>query len=135
MKKLTIILIMLLITLSACANNSVALLGEWKLIAYGDSTNPTLALPNVETSINFETDGQFGGSVGCNTFGGEYKVNGSEIVFSDIFSTLMFCEGISEQETMVLNIFSNQTLNAEMNGDQLTLTSADGSSVIVLERK
>lgn len=135
MKKLTIILIILIISLSACANNSVALLGEWTLIAYGDSANPTSALPNVDTSINFGADGQFGGTVGCNTFGGEYKVNGSEMTFSNIFSTLMFCEGISDQETIVLNIFSNQALNVEMNGNQLTLTSADGSSVIVLEKK
>lgn len=135
MKKLTITLILLLITLSACAINSVQPLGEWKLISYGDSANPKPALPNVETNINFDTNNQFGGTVGCNSFGGEYKVNGNEITFSSIFSTLMFCEGTSDQETVVLNILSDQTLKFEISGNQLTLTSLDGAKVIVLERK
>lgn len=135
MKKLTIILIILLITLSACANNSVSLQGEWTLIVYGDSANPTSALPNVETSINFDSNNQIGGTVGCNSFGGEYKLNGKQITFSGIFSTLMFCEGTMDQETVFLNILSEQTLNFELSGNQLTLTTQDGSSVIVLERK
>ena len=135
MKKLTILLIILLITLSACSGNSVSLEGEWTLVAYGDATNPTSALQNVETTISFGADRKFSGTVGCNTFGGEYKVNGNEMTFSNIFSTLMFCEGISDQETMVLNILSNQTLTVEMNGNRMMLTSVDGTSLIVLEKK
>jgi len=135
MKKLSFLLITLLILLSACSGNSASLEDEWKLISYGDSASPTPALPNTETSINFGADGQFGGSVGCNTFGGEYTVSGDEVTFNGVFSTLMFCEGTMDQETVILNMVSDQTLTFEVNGNQLTLTSADGSSVIVLERK
>ncbi|MBX3035519.1 MAG: META domain-containing protein [Anaerolineales bacterium] len=135
MKKIYFLLIALVVLLSACSGNSVSLEGEWKLVAYGDSSNPTSALPNVETSINFDADNQVGGNVGCNSFGGEYKLNGNQVTFSGIFSTLMFCEGTMDQETVFLNILSEQTLNFELSGNQLTLTSQDGSSVIVLEKK
>lgn len=135
MKKLKTILFILLITISACSANSASLEGEWTLISYGDSSNPTPALPNVETTINFGVDGQFGGSVGCNSFGAGYQVSGNQITFESVFSTLMFCEGTMDQETVFLNILSEQTLNFELSGNQLTLTTQDGSSVIVLERK
>lgn len=135
MKKQTSILIILFITLSACANHSATLEGEWILVSYGDSSNPTSALPNVETSINFDANNQIGGNVGCNSFGGEYKLNGNQATFSGIFSTLMFCEETMDQETAFLSILSEQTLNFELRGNQLILTSLDGLSAIVLERK
>lgn len=135
MKKIYILIVALVVLLSACSGSSASLEGEWKLISYGDSSNPTPALPNVETSINFGSDGQFGGSVGCNTFGAGYQVSGSQIAFQAVFSTLMFCEGTMDQETVVLNILSEQSLNFELSGNQLTLTTPDGSSVIVLEKK
>lgn len=135
MKKITFLLIALVMVLSACSGNSASLEGEWKLISYGDSASPIPALPDVETSINFGADGQFGGSVGCNSFGAGYQVNGNQITFEPVFSTLMFCEGTMDQETVVLSVLSEQTLNFELIGNQLTLTTQDGSSVIVLEKK
>jgi heat shock protein HslJ len=135
MKKIYFLLIALVVLLSACSGNSASLEGEWTLVSYGDSANPTSALPNVETSINFGTDGQFGGSVGCNSFGAGYQASGNQITFEPVFSTLMFCEGTMDQETVVLNILSEQTLNFELSGNQLTLSTQDGSSVIVLEKK
>lgn len=135
MKKITIVLIVLLISLSACAGNSASLEGEWTLVSYGDASNPTVALPDVETSLTFGGDGQFGGNVGCNSISAGYQVNGNQVTFESAISTLMFCEGTMEQESAVLEIVSEKTLNFEVNGNQLTLTSEDGSLVIVLERK
>jgi len=135
MKKIYFLLIAFVLLLSACSGNSASLEGEWTLISYGDTTNPTPALPNIETSINFGADGQFGGSVGCNSFGAGYQVSGNQITFEPVYSTLMFCEGTMDQETVFLNILSEQKLNFELSGNQLTLTTQDGSSVIVLERK
>jgi heat shock protein HslJ len=136
MKKISFVLITLLMLLTACSSgNSLSIEGEWTLVSYGDAANTTPALPNVEASLNFEANGQFGGNVGCNGFGGGYTVSGDQITFESIVSTMMFCEGISDQETAVLGILSDQTLTATITGNQLTLTSTDGSSVIVLERK
>ncbi len=135
MKKITIILFILILTLSACAGNAVSLAGEWTLISYGNASNPTLALPDAETSLTFGTDGQFGGNVGCNSLGAGYQVSGNQVTFEGVISTLMFCEETMYQESAVLKILSKKTLNIELNGNQLTLTSQDGSSVIVLEKK
>lgn len=130
-----VLLILIMLIFNACSNTGVSLTGEWELVSYGDASNPTPALLDTETSINFGTDGQFGGTVGCNTFGGEYTVNDDQVTFSGIFSTLMFCEETSNQESEVLAILSDKTLSFSSSGDQLTLTSEDGTSIVVLEKK
>ncbi len=142
MKKTSLTLVTLfalsILILSACASGGTAPAsptGEWILVSYGNTSNPTPALPEVETSINFNEDGTFGGNVGCNSFGADYKVNGEKITFGSIMSTMMFCEEISDQESAVLAILTDKTINFAMNDNQLTLTSEDGNSVVVLARK
>ncbi|MBE0672014.1 MAG: META domain-containing protein [Anaerolineales bacterium] len=127
-----------LLILSACASGGTASaspMGEWTLVSYGDASNPAPALSNVDTSLNFNEDGSFGGNVGCNSFGADYKVDGSHITFGSIVSTMMFCEETSAQESAVLSILTDKTLNYQFNGNQLTLTSQDGTLVVVLARK
>ncbi len=130
-----VLLTLVMFIFNACSDTGISLTGEWKLVSYGSAANPTPALPDTETSISFGADGQFGGTVGCNSFGGGYKVNGGQVTFEGIFSTLMFCEGTSDQESAVLAILSDKTLNVFISGNQMTLTSADGTSVVVLARK
>jgi len=134
MKKTLLIAIALLI-LSACSGASPAVTGEWKLVSYGDPSNPTTALPKVDTSIKFE-NGQLSGNVGCNGFGGNYELKGDKITFNGVMSTLMFCEETSAQEQGVLSVFSDKVeLTMQLSGDTLTITSADGSSVVHLARE
>ena len=130
-----VLLTVVMVIFNACSNGGASLTGEWALVSYGNASNPTPALPNIETSITFSADGQFGGTVGCNTFGGRYKFSGGQITFEGIVSTLMFCEGTSDQESAMLTILSDKTLNVSFDGNQMTLTSTDGSSVVVLTRK
>lgn len=128
-------LIILMLTLIACSPAKPDISGEWKLASYGDAASPTPALPDVETSIKFE-NGQMSGNVGCNGFGGEYELNGDQITFNGIMSTMMFCEATSAQEQGVLGAFSdNAALQLQVNGDTLTITSTDGDSVVILTRK
>ncbi len=141
MKKISLTLITLftlaVLILSACASGgaSASPTGEWRLISYGDASNPTPALPIVETSINFNEDGTFGGSVGCNSFGADYKVNDDQITFGSIMSTMMFCEETSAQESAVLAILTDKTVSFTISGNELTIKSTDGTSVVVLARK
>ena len=134
MKKLIVGLLALLI-LTACAGGSPATIkGQWELVSYGSASNQIPAVPDVDTSIEF-LDGQLNGNVGCNGFGGEYEVDGDTIKFGPVMSTLMFCEGpVGEQETISLNVFQ-ESATFVLDGDTLTVTSADGNSVIVLARK
>ena len=123
----------LLASCSGGASNS--LVGTWRLISYGSPGNLTPAAPDVDTSIMFTEDGRVEGNVGCNGFGGDYTMDGNTITFGPIVSTLMLCEGpVGDQETTTLNVLA-ETATFVIEGDTATITSADGSSVIVLERK
>ncbi len=136
MKKILFPLIAVFI-LAACASGgaSASITGTWKLIAYGPASNPAPAAADVDTSIEFGSDGKLSGNVGCNGFGGDFKVDGDTITFSPIMSTLMFCDSpAGDQETTTFNVFT-ESATFVMDGDTLTITSADGGSVIVLARK
>ena len=140
MKKSFLFLITLFVLsvliLTACSGGTPAsFAGEWALVSYGDASNPTPAVPNAETSFNFDEKGQFGGNVGCNSFGAEYKVDGDQIVFGSMVSTMMFCDETSSQESAVLGILSDKTVKYQVDGEQLIITSSDGASVVVLVHK
>ncbi len=140
MKKSFLFLITLFVLsvliLTACFGRTPAsFAGEWALASYGDASNPTPAVPNAETSFNFDEKGQFGGNVGCNSFGAEYKVDGDQIVFGSMVSTMMFCDETSSQESAVLGILSDKTVKYQVDGEQLIITSNDGASVVVLVHK
>ncbi len=141
MKKVSLTLITLftlaVLILSACASGgaSASPTGEWRLISYGDASNPTPALPNAETSVNFNEDGTFGGNVGCNSFGADYKVNDDQITFGSIMSTMMFCEETSAQESAVLAILTDKTVSFAISENELTIKSTDGVSVVMLAHK
>ena len=134
MKKLIIGLLALFV-LAACAGGSPATIkGQWKLVSHGSASNQTPAAPDVDTSIEF-LDGQLNGNVGCNGFGGEYEVDGDVIKFGPVMSTMMFCEGpVGDQEMVTVAVFQGSA-SYVLDGDTLTITSADGNSVIVLARK
>lgn len=129
-----VLLSLAMVIFNACSSTSTSLAGEWKLVSYGDAANPTPAIADVETSVNFN-DGKFGGNVGCNSFGADYSTDGGNIHIGSIVSTMMFCEATSAQESAVLGIMSDRTLKVSLSGSQLTLATEDGTSVIVLEKK
>ena len=135
MKKLFFVALILLV-LTACSNSKVDVLGEWKLVSYGNAANPMPSLADVDTSIQFAPNGQMTGNVGCNGFGGGYEIKDGKLTFSGIMSTMMYCDEISSQEQGVLDVFSNNVQQkVQMKGDTLTITSADGASVVNLVRK
>lgn len=130
MRKLAIGLFVILLLTACTGRSSASMDGQWKLVSF----NQTPAAPDVETSIEFK-DGQMSGNVGCNGFGGEYKVKGDAVEFGPVMSTMMFCEGpVGEQETGTLAVLQGKTSFA-INENILTITSADGKSVIVLKKK
>lgn len=129
-----IMLTLAMVIFNACSTSSTNLAGEWKLVSYGDAAAPTPALPGVDTSISFE-EGQFGGTVGCNSFGGDYTLSGNQMSIGSVISTMMFCDQTSAQESAVLSILSDQTMTITQSGNLLTLSSADGKSIVSFEKK
>jgi heat shock protein HslJ len=135
MKKVYMLMIAMFM-LAACGGaNSGSIIGGWELVSYGDTSNQTTAASiDFNTFIDFGEDGELTGNVGCNSFGGDYEVAGDQITFGSIISTLMACEEpVASQEAAVLKTFTD-TATYDLNGDTLTITSADGSTSIVLKR-
>jgi heat shock protein HslJ len=132
MKQL-VIGILAVIVLAACTGGSSVLIeGQWKLDSYGSPSDQTPAAPGVETSIEFK-DGQISGSVGCNSFGGEYNVEDNTITFGPVMATEMFCEAVAEQEEATFAVLHGKA-TFTLDGNTLTITSEDGNTVLVLEQ-
>jgi heat shock protein HslJ len=72
---------------------------QWKLLRYGAENAPVSPVGEQSITLIFGAD-SIGGSGGCNTYGGSYRVDGTTISFSNIFSTLIACEPeeIAKQE-------------------------------------
>ena len=134
MKKYLLILFILSLALSACASgsNSPSLIGSWKLTAYGPADSPVPAVEDSEASLTFNADGTLTGNGGCNGLGGEDKVNGDQIEFGPIMSTLMACvdDGRMTQEGVVTQVMTD-TASYQIEGNTLTITR-DGT-VLVFE--
>lgn len=76
-------------------------------------------------------DGTIGGNTGCNAFSGDVEVNETEstIVVSDVISTMRACmDERGEIDRAMLGMLHGE-LAVEIDGDQLTLTGAEGDQL------
>ena len=79
-------------------------------------------------------DGASGGSGGCNSWFGDYTLDGTSLTFSDIGSTMMFCEGPAGEveQAYLANLADVATYT--ILGSQLNLLSADGAPAARVRR-
>jgi len=135
MKK-SVIGLLVLLAVTACAGKPLpSIQGQWSLVSYGSPFNRTPAVPNVDTYIEFDAEGRMTGNVGCNGFGGGYTLDEDTLEFDPVEATAMFCEGpVGEQESGTFRVLQGVTTYI-LDGDRLTISSADGNSSILLERK
>ncbi|MEI7480043.1 MAG: META domain-containing protein [bacterium] len=67
-------------------------------------------------TVKFNVEGSFSAQTDCNSMGGGYKVVDNKISFSNMFSTLMYCDGSQEQEyTKMLGEASSYLINDKNN--------------------
>lgn len=98
----------------------------WELTAINgnepiEGTRPTLQFGN----------GQVSGNAGCNSFGGEYEIQGDKIGFGALVQTEMFCmepEGVMDQESTYLGMLGN-AVTFEVGGGVLTIVTGPGESL------
>ena len=129
MKKILFFLLAASLMLSACGAQARSLVGSWRLTAYGPENSTTQAVADSQASLTFSADGTVTGNSGCNGFGGAYEVDGDQITFSELVSTLMACTGpIMEQEGAVFQVL-NGTADYRIDGDTLTITK-DGTALV-----
>lgn len=134
MKKYLLILFVIFLVISACTAQEPAasLTGTWKLTAYGPADAPTPAVEEAEAGLTFNEDGTVTGNSGCNGLGGTYTVEGDQVTFGEIVSTLMACEDPRmAQEDSVHQVLTD-TATFKIEGNTLTLTNSD--MVLVLTR-
>jgi len=70
---------------------------DWIQTTVGEDVLVVPQKPNV-FNIKFNTDKTFSAKTDCNGVGGSYITNGSKLVFSQMMSTLMYCENSQEQD-------------------------------------
>lgn len=63
-------------------------------------------------------------TVGCNGMGGDWRIERGRLVGGPYASTMMYCDGLMEQERAVGDLLGEKPTVA-VSGDRLTLTSAN----------
>lgn len=112
-----------------------ALVGTaWQLHTFlsgetADSTASSL-IGDSTITLMFNEDGTLGGNGGCNSYGGDYQVDGENLTIGELERTVMDCEpeGVDEQETMYLNALGTAE-RYSIEGEQLTIYYPGGGLV------
>lgn len=102
--------------LAGCAGtpSGAKVVGMWGSTASGQ--------PN----LNIENDGTFSGSDGCNRLSGKGQIDGDEITFGPIASTMMACEGVDE--------WLGKAATGNVSGDTMTVLDDSGKTIGTLPR-
>lgn len=142
-QKTILVLLIVALSLSACAptdeqptqpvGEQAGLLDqEWVLESFGKKGAPTAAIDGVMVTLRLGSDGNAGGSAGCNQYGGAYTIQGDQISFGEMVSTLMACEdaAVMEQESQYLQALSKARTYMVSN-DKLTIEYDSGDSVLI----
>jgi heat shock protein HslJ len=129
MKKYLPLLLICILILSACQSPAAQLTGTWKLTALGPVESITTAVTDAEATLTFGDDGTVTGNSGCNSIGGEYKIEDKKITFDNLTSTLMACDDARmDQESTITQVLSG-TADLEIEDQTLTITN-NGVSLV-----
>jgi heat shock protein HslJ len=110
------VLVAAALLLAGCAGtpSGAAVVGVWGSTASGQ--------PN----LNIESDGTFSGTDGCNRLSGQGQIDGNEITFGTIASTMMACDGVDE--------WLSKAATGNVSGDTMTVLDDGGSTIGTLKR-
>jgi heat shock protein HslJ len=92
--------------------------GKWRFVAI-DGQKPVSS--KAELTIDA---GRIGANVGCNGMGGDLQIKGGKLVVGAVVSTMMYCDGLMDQESAVSELLS---ADPEYSIDQERLTLRGGS--------
>lgn len=136
MKKYLLALLLIVFVASACTakngGTSPSLIGSWKLTSYSRADVLTPAVTDTEAGLTFKEDGTVTGNSGCNGLGGNYKVEGDQVTFDQIVSTLMACDDARMAQEGAFHQVLTNTATFKIEGHTLTLANND--VVLVLAR-
>ena len=126
-KLISLFTLVLALALAACSAGASTpdLKGtSWNLIAINDQP----VLEDSAPTLVFE-DGQVGGNGSCNSFGGEYTLDEGKLTFGSMFSTMMYCEGLSDQESAYLKALE-EAASYQVKDNNLHILNIDGDVIL-----
>lgn len=119
---------MTVLLLSACATAKGAqpsqALGEWHFVTI-DGQKPVSG----KTSLTI-APGRIGANVGCNGLGGDLRIEGNRLMAGPLISTMMYCDGVMEQERAVSELLA---ANPEFRFEDGRLLLSDGKHIAELK--
>jgi heat shock protein HslJ len=136
-RKIYLIIIMLIIGIQGCASKESAQIqektqaqtaampsGSWQTIAMRGKAikghNPNFTLDMTKNAIY--------GFSGCNRFFGSFSLNGKNIKFSQLASTMMLCESANVEKDFFADI--GRTDHYRLEGDVLTFYDEDSNKLL-----
>jgi heat shock protein HslJ len=87
-------------------------------------------MPDTMATLEFDDSGKLNGSGGCNEFSAKYEIQGSNLVITDIVSTLVAScmdDRVASQEMQFYNALAG-TSGYEISGDKLTIFYDNGQN-------
>jgi heat shock protein HslJ len=127
-------LVLLAIGLVACKGGATAFENrEWVLESYGEPGNVQSVIEGSEITANFNSSKhEVGGSAGCNSYFGDYEVDGSSLSIPLVGNTEMYClepEGVMDQEEQYLGSL-RLAESYKIEDGKLRITCSDGSVLV-----
>jgi heat shock protein HslJ len=121
-----LITLMIVPMLMACAGTSSKLIDtSWKLTDLNGQKLPV----EIQITLNIKKD-QAGGNSACNSYGSDFIQKGEKLSFSQIFSTMMYCDkGMEFEADYYAALGKIKTFQLE--NDQLSLLDDTGNVVLI----
>ncbi len=99
---------------------------QWRLVSLDGET----VLDGTAITLLFDLEGQAAGSAGCNSYGGSYTVDGDEVGFDALISTMMACaDDIMAQETAYLTALQ-AAARYELDEDRLSIETREDATLV-----
>lgn len=123
-----IVAVLLAVAPLASAQSAPDLAGmNWTLV----SIDGQAVMDGTAVTLSFDEDGRAGGSAGCNTYGGEYTLDGNSLTFGGLFSTMMACEdAIMQQESAYLAALESATSVEWVDGQLVIVYGEEGQRLV-----
>jgi heat shock protein HslJ len=104
---------------------------EWHLVTMGRVGASSLPAPSARVTLKFGNDGRISGSGGCNSYGGNYRVQGNRLTLSQVFSTKRACidENANKQESQYFAALETAS-RFRLNRQQLTIYYGAGQNAL-----
>lgn len=97
-------------------------------LEFADGINLNEGFPNkVPTLILESVSKKLTGNTGCNQMFGSFTTQQNKISFGEVGATKMYCEGVKENEYLVL---LNQVDSYKLNNNQLTFLNKEGKQIL-----